>query len=104
MRLNLVSLFLQRQRYLAALPYLRGNVLDLGCNTGQILECLKPGQQYVGVDSSSGVAAWWQRTRPGVEFHLRNLDCDALGRQLDDARTVYARDGVTILQLESRVR
>ncbi len=79
MRLNLVSLFLQRQRYLAALPYLRGDVLDLGCNTGQILECLKPGQQYVGVDSSSGVAAWWQRTRPGVEFHLRNLDCDALG-------------------------
>ncbi len=85
MRFAFVSLLLQRQRFLTVLPYLRGDVLDLGCNTGRIRAWLKPGQQYVGVDGSAGIAAWWQSTRPEVEFHLRNLDCDALalGRQFD---------------------
>ena len=79
MRFTTVSRLLQRGRFLAALPYLRGDVLDLGCNTGQILPWLKPVQRYVGVDGNARVAAWWQNKHPEVEFYLRNLDGDALG-------------------------
>lgn len=67
------------------MPYIRGAVLDLGCNCGDILPWLEPGQDYVGVDSSEAIAAWWRAHRPGVEYHLRNLEVDDLdlGRRFD---------------------
>jgi 2-polyprenyl-3-methyl-5-hydroxy-6-metoxy-1,4-benzoquinol methylase len=80
-----VSHFLQRQRFRTVWPYVRGDVLDLGCNYGQIHPRLSPEQYYVGVDSSVDIATWWQTNRPEIEFHHRNLNEDELnlGRRFD---------------------
>jgi len=44
------SLFLQSIRVRAALPYVRGRVLDVGCDSGILVPLLPEGAIYVGVD------------------------------------------------------
>jgi hypothetical protein len=70
---------------MAALPDIRGDILDLGCICGDVLTRVKPGQYYVGVDTAENIAAWWKANRPEIEFHLQDLDHDnlKLGRRFD---------------------
>ena len=46
---GLLSPFLRTQRITAAMPYLEGRILDLGCGIG-VLADLVPADRYVGVD------------------------------------------------------
>lgn len=46
---GLLSPFLRKRRIVAALPYLRGRILDYGCGPGALAEYVPP-HQYLGVD------------------------------------------------------
>lgn len=64
-----LTVFLTRLRFKAALPYIRGDVLDLGCGDAEISEWL-PGSatSYTGIDSHPLVVAWLQENRPGHSY------------------------------------
>jgi 2-polyprenyl-3-methyl-5-hydroxy-6-metoxy-1,4-benzoquinol methylase len=47
-----LSLFLRQQRFLAAMPFLKGRILDIGCGTGTLAKWFEP-KNYVGVDIDS---------------------------------------------------
>jgi 2-polyprenyl-3-methyl-5-hydroxy-6-metoxy-1,4-benzoquinol methylase len=46
---GLLSPFLRRRRFAAALPHLRGRVLDVGCGIGELAEFVPP-ESYLGID------------------------------------------------------
>lgn len=81
----LLTRFLQQQRFNMVYPYLKGDVLDLGCNTADIIERLNPSQFYTGIDSRPEVIEWLNENRKGYRFHMCNLDEDTLdlGRTFD---------------------
>jgi 2-polyprenyl-3-methyl-5-hydroxy-6-metoxy-1,4-benzoquinol methylase len=74
----LLSGFLTRQRFQAASPYIRGDILDIGCGYGRILSLLPPGTSYVGVDSGPEILQYLHRAYPSHEFYQLDLDKDAL--------------------------
>jgi SAM-dependent methyltransferase len=81
----LLSHFLEQQRFKAVAPYISGDILDLGCNTGWIIGKLQPNQNYVGIDASPEIIDWLYTYRKGYKFHRRDLDRDeiALSGQFD---------------------
>lgn len=78
---GLLSGFLTRQRFQAVSAYIRGDVLDIGCGYGKVLSLLPPGISYTGVDSGPEIIQYLQKTYPGHEFYLLDLDKGEL--QLD---------------------
>ena len=46
---GLLSPFLRKQRFHAAMPYLCGRVLDVGCGSGALAKSIHP-QSYIGVE------------------------------------------------------
>jgi SAM-dependent methyltransferase len=58
--------FLTRQRFHAVLPYLHGDILDLGCGDAGIVDYLPEGTTYTGVDSHPLVIKWLGEQRPGI--------------------------------------
>ena len=69
-----LSAFLKRQRLLAVRPYIRGDVLDLGCSAGATQDLLSPGQTYVGVDLNDRLVNRARALYPAREFHVRDLE------------------------------
>jgi 2-polyprenyl-3-methyl-5-hydroxy-6-metoxy-1,4-benzoquinol methylase len=63
----LASPFLQRRRIAAALPYIRGQVLDVGCGNGALAEFVSPAQ-YRGVDRDSESLSIARRRFPAHVF------------------------------------
>jgi len=82
---TIFSTYLQNQRLRAVAPYLQGDVLDLGCGLGRVLEWMQPGQGYVGVEGPAAFVDWLRQHHPQHEFHQRDLNTDplALQRQFD---------------------
>jgi 2-polyprenyl-3-methyl-5-hydroxy-6-metoxy-1,4-benzoquinol methylase len=82
---GLLSGFLTRQRFKAVFPYIRGEILDIGCGYGRILSLLPPRTPYVGVDSGPEILQYLRQTYPGHEFYQLDLDKDALqlGQRFD---------------------
>jgi 2-polyprenyl-3-methyl-5-hydroxy-6-metoxy-1,4-benzoquinol methylase len=74
----LLSAFLRQQRYKIVIPYIHGDVLDLGCGRAEILAWLQPGQHYVGVEGFAKIMCWLRANYPEHEFHQRDLNQDAL--------------------------
>jgi 2-polyprenyl-3-methyl-5-hydroxy-6-metoxy-1,4-benzoquinol methylase len=70
--------FLQRQRYQAVKPYLIGDILDLGCGYGHLLDLLRPDQGYAGVDADLDVIARTQERHPSRTFYRCDLDHETL--------------------------
>ena len=81
----LLSVFLEKQRYQVILPYLHGDILDLGCGYAKIVTRLKLGQRYVGIEHQPAIVHWLLQNRPEYEFHQNDLDRDelVLDRQFD---------------------
>jgi SAM-dependent methyltransferase len=81
----LLSGWIERRRLEVARPYVRGDVLDLGCGRGSALSLLGPDQNYLGVE----VHAQYFRPPAGqtnrIAFLTLDLDRDELdiGRQFD---------------------
>jgi 2-polyprenyl-3-methyl-5-hydroxy-6-metoxy-1,4-benzoquinol methylase len=82
---GLLSGFLTRQRFKAVFPYIRGDILDVGCGYGLLVPLLPPGTTYVGVDSGPEILQYLRRTYPGHEFYQLDLDKDVfqLGQCFD---------------------
>jgi SAM-dependent methyltransferase len=70
--------FLQRQRLKIVQPYLRGDILDLGCGDAALLAYCKAGQKYVGVDSRAALVADLNNRFPEREFLQSDLDREPL--------------------------
>ena len=82
---SLLTPFLQKRRFAVIQPYLKGDVLDLGCGLALISEMLKPDQHYVGIEGPSVFLEWLQTHRPQRTFYQRDLDLQniALNQHFD---------------------
>lgn len=63
---GLLSGFLERRRFAAALPHLRGRVLDVGCGAGHLSARYQG--DYVGVDRDASVIALARSLYPSRSF------------------------------------
>lgn len=75
----LLSSYLSRARFAMASPYIRGDVLDIGCQRGQLRdrEAARIGR-YVGIDLSEADIEEARRHHPDCEFRIVNLDDELL--------------------------
>jgi 2-polyprenyl-3-methyl-5-hydroxy-6-metoxy-1,4-benzoquinol methylase len=69
-----ISSFLTVRRINAAFPYIKGDVLDLGCGSAYILPWLKPEQGYVGVEMRFPIFQRLRKAYPNHEFLQFDLD------------------------------
>lgn len=60
------------------LPYIQGDVLDLGCGVSRIPKYLKPGSKYVGVEISTKFIEWLKENYPHYTFYQWDLENDQL--------------------------
>lgn len=65
---GIFSPFLQKRRMLAVLPFIKGNVLDVGCGDGNILK-LKKINNYYGYDTSEIVIDYAKNNIKNGIFH-----------------------------------
>ncbi len=81
----LLSEFLLQRRLAAVRPYLRGDVLDLGCGGADIARLLQPGQAYAGVDWRAALIDQLRARWPRHTFYQRDFDTQplALPRRFD---------------------
>jgi SAM-dependent methyltransferase len=80
----LLSRYVTRIRHRAVLPYLRGDVLDLGCGYATTVSLLADGQHYVGIEANPLGVAYLRSHLPGHRFEVRDLDREQLA--LGDSR------------------
>lgn len=72
--MRLVSDYLRHARYQMVLPYVLGDVLEIGCGPGTILTWLGPKQRYVGLDSNPMLIRWLVESFPMCEFYLADAE------------------------------
>ncbi|TVR77941.1 MAG: methyltransferase domain-containing protein [Rhodospirillales bacterium] len=85
---GLLSPFLRRERFKAAMPYVRGDVLDYGCGVGLLSELVTPGR-YVGVDIDRDILTVARHRYPGVRF-FEHEQLDSLGEERFDTVVALA--------------
>ena len=71
---GLFSKYIRDKRFSAALPYIKGNILDLGCGYAGIAARLQPEQLYIGIDRNERLIALLNGRFPNHEFHVRDFD------------------------------
>jgi SAM-dependent methyltransferase len=64
----LLSRYAEKKRINIVRPYLKGNVLDLGCGFTKIPSILNNEQHYCGVDQNPIAIQWAQRNYPNHDF------------------------------------
>jgi len=74
-----LSPFLRKRRIAAALPYVRGKVLDFGCGVGRFSELVPP-EQYTGVDLDEESIALARREYRECIFYTAVEFADTNGR------------------------
>lgn len=74
----LLSRFVRQQRINAILPYLQGDILDLGFGWARLPEYLQEGQSYTGVDHHPEALEIAWKDFPQHTFFRRDLESDAL--------------------------
>jgi 2-polyprenyl-3-methyl-5-hydroxy-6-metoxy-1,4-benzoquinol methylase len=72
----LLSEYITRQRLRMVRPYLKGDILDLGCGYTRIPFLLDPDQAYVGIDHDPTVIQWGRNRYPKHKFYLLDLEED----------------------------
>ncbi|MEW5871897.1 MAG: methyltransferase domain-containing protein [Chloroflexota bacterium] len=70
----LLTPFLTQQRRKAILPYVRGDILDLGCGLAQICHTLQPEQTYIGIENPTEYVNWLRVRYPQHTFLQRDLE------------------------------
>lgn len=83
---GLLSPMLKRKRLAMVAPYLRGDVLDVGCGPTTTLALAKPEvRSYTGIEQFQARVEQLRRQFPEHQFVARDLDEDrlGLGRQFD---------------------
>ena len=80
--MGLFSPFLRKQRYEAALPHIKGDVLDLGCGITALPEFLANRKirinSYTGIDVSEDAVRQSRSAFPQHRFYALNLEQDNL--------------------------
>ncbi len=74
----LLSVYLARQRIAMVRPYLRGDVLDLGCGYAHLVSSLQPGQVYVGIDRNAALLDKVRTRYPQHTFCQSEFDTERL--------------------------
>ncbi len=70
-----VAQYLSKKRAEMAKPWLKGDVLDIGCGGEYSLtHFLDAGQHYVGVDIQEELIQRLRQTKPSYEFHCIDVD------------------------------
>jgi 2-polyprenyl-3-methyl-5-hydroxy-6-metoxy-1,4-benzoquinol methylase len=85
---NLLSRWLQERRFRAALPHIRGRVLDFGCGHGWLSRRVG-GQGYTGVDHSERALRRARKLHPDKRF-VSVEELASLGRESFDAVVLLA--------------
>jgi len=57
----------------AVKPYLRGNVLDIGCGKAYLTKFVPVGS-YTGIDANENIVRRLKETKPSYDFHCINID------------------------------
>lgn len=76
----LLSSYLSQERLNRILPHLSGDILDIGCQQGQLRD--KLGDQitsYTGIDMEPSSIIKAKQDHPDCKFKLMNIDDDSLG-------------------------
>jgi 2-polyprenyl-3-methyl-5-hydroxy-6-metoxy-1,4-benzoquinol methylase len=76
---GLLSPYLRKKRMQAALPYLKGRVLDIGCGSGMLATWIAP-ERYLGVDIDASSLAIARARFPAHHF---TSESPAPGRKFD---------------------
>ena len=72
------SNYLRKKRIQAIKPYLKGNILDLGCGRTLIPHLLKQDQIYIGIDQNPEVLKRIREKYPNIDFQQKNLETDEI--------------------------
>jgi SAM-dependent methyltransferase len=73
----LLSKFLANQRYAKIAPYIKGDVLDLGCGNAQVLESYSSKiRSYCGIERSAQQIEKLKKKYSSASFVQRDLDLD----------------------------
>ncbi|MGR3717907.1 MAG: class I SAM-dependent methyltransferase [Thermohalobaculum sp.] len=76
----LLSAYLSRARFARILPHVRGDVLDIGCQHGQLRDHAADRiNLYVGIDLLESDIEHARRAHPDCEFKAINVDDEPLG-------------------------
>ena len=76
----LLSTFIASQRYAEVTPYIKGNVLELGCQNSLLLGNSNYNiSKYYGVEKSTNLVNKLTKQYPDATFLQRDLDRDTLG-------------------------
>ncbi len=70
--------YLRRRRYAMVEPFLRGEVLDIGCGNAATALPLGSVQRYVGIDFRPALVAHQQEQFPQHEFYVCDVDREPL--------------------------
>ncbi|MFC2042745.1 class I SAM-dependent methyltransferase [Chloroflexota bacterium] len=74
----LLSKYARQKRTLTILPYIQGDVLDLGCGVSSIPKYLQPDSKYVGVEINPNFNKWLKHNYPRHTFYQWDLETDKL--------------------------
>lgn len=75
----LLSKYLSDARFARLAPHISGDVLDIGCQEGQLKARLGGAiASYTGVDMSETAVAAARLAHPGAAFHVLDIDKDPL--------------------------
>ena len=90
--MELVSNYLTRARYHRVIPYLRGDILEIGCGMSPVIATLSASQNYCGIDVESSFVTLLRQLFPTREFHQLNVEQDtlALGEKQFDTLLLVA--------------
>lgn len=69
-------------------PYLKGNVLDLGCGAAHLTDFV-PMRNYIGIDANENTIQRLKEIKPDYEFHQIDLDNKASVLKLKGFKTDF---------------
>ena len=78
----LLSPYLQRMRIKAVIPYVFGDVLDLGCGATDLAQFVGMSNHYVGVDRDENLLQYNRVKFPMYEFYNKDLETNDITTSL----------------------
>lgn len=82
--MSLLSAYLARRRQAMIAKHIRGDVLDIGCQQGQLRERLAERMgRYAGIDLQAADIEEARRNHPDCEFRVLDIDDEPLGYEAE---------------------
>ena len=75
----LLTPYLHKRRIEIIKPYLKGDILDIGCGSGDITKFLNKQQHYYGVELNEVLIEELKIKYPQYRFYCKNVDKEELG-------------------------